>query len=176
VRLLALLLARPGVSVHCLDLIAAVDGTSTAASGAARAGDRETVRPAPQGGAGPVLDAEAKDAYRRRISELEAEIADARRVSDAQRAERAEGERRFIARELERAVGLGGRDRQNGSHAERARVNVTRAIRSTLKKIAGYDDRLGAELQATVHTGAYCVFAPDPLRPRRWQVVDRPQR
>jgi non-specific serine/threonine protein kinase len=67
---------------------------------------------------------------------------------------------------------MGGRDRESGSHAERARVNVTRAIRSAIKRIAGYDAELGAELEAAVRTGAYCAYEPDPRRARRWRIED----
>ena len=80
---------------------------------------------------------------------------------------------RFVSRELELAVGLGGRDRAaSGSHAERARVNVTRAIRATLKRIAGYDARLGRELEAAIRTGTYCVYEPDARHSGRWSVDD----
>ena len=75
-----------------------------------------------------------------------------------------------MRRELSSAVGIGGRDRETGSHAERARINVTRAIRSTLKRIAGYDERLGAELEAGVRTGTFCVYRPDPLHLLVWSV------
>ena len=77
-----------------------------------------------------------------------------------------------MTRELERALGMGGRDRETGSHAERARVNVTRAIRSAIKRIAGYDPELGAELETAVRTGAFCAYEPDPRRPRRWRIED----
>ena len=80
-----------------------------------------------------------------------------------------------MQRELAKATGLGGRDRGgSGSHAERARVNVTRAVRATLKRITGYHPRLGHELQQSVKTGLYCVYEPDPRRPLRW-VVDHGQ-
>ena len=78
----------------------------------------------------------------------------------------------FVRRELSAAVGIGGRDRETGSHAERARINVTRAIRSTLKRIAGYDQNIGAELEAGIRTGTFCVYRPDPLHPLVW-IVDR---
>jgi hypothetical protein len=69
--------------------------------------------------------------------------------------------------------GLGGRDRsESGSHAERARVNVTRSIRSTVKRIAGYDARLGRELEACIRTGTFCAYQPDPRHPVRWVVDD----
>lgn len=60
--------------------------------------------------------------------------------------------------------------RQSGSHAERARVNVTRAIRATLKRIAGYDAALGHELQRTLRTGTFCVYEPDTQQPLTWRI------
>jgi hypothetical protein len=172
VRLLALLLARPGREIHCLELVAALDRVAPAPQGAPRA-SRETGRQiGVQRGAGPALDAAAKRAYRSRIAALDEEIAEAVSRGDEQRAARARGERDFVNRELQRAVGMGGRDRESGSHAERARVNVTRAIRSAVKRIAGYDADLGAELEDAVRTGAYCAYEPDPRRPRRWRIED----
>jgi hypothetical protein len=99
VRLLALLLGRPGGELHSLDLAAAVD---------ARCGTRSRA-------GGPAA---------------------------------------------------------SGPQAERARVNVTRAIRSAIKRISDYDPVLGAELEAAVRTGACCVYEPDPDRPRRWRIED----
>lgn len=158
VRLLALLLVRPGEAVHCLDLVAIVDGTAAVGRGA-------------QGGAGPRLDEQAKAAYRARVAELRGEVTEAEALGDDAQAARASSELAFIERELALAVGLGGRDREgSASHAERARVNVTRAIRSTLKRIAGYDERLGRELERSVRTGTFCAYEPDPRRRLRWTV------
>ena len=171
-RLLALLLAHPNREIHSLDLVAIVDGTLPA-GGPARSDEQETGRFGVQGGAGPRLDATAKAAYRARIGKLEAQLAEAERLTDAARADRVRAELEFVKRELGSAVGMGGRDRtQSGSHAERARVNVTRAIRSTLKRIAGYDARLGRELETAIRTGTFCAYEPDPLRPLRWAVDD----
>jgi tetratricopeptide (TPR) repeat protein len=94
VRLLALLLTRPGIEIHCLELVAIIDGTAPADPAA------------------------------------------------------------------------------SSSQAERARVNVTRAIRSTLKRISGYDERLGSELARGIRTGTFCVYLPDPRHPLRWTVDD----
>jgi tetratricopeptide (TPR) repeat protein len=172
VRLLALLLAHPGREIHSLDLVALVDGTAPA-TGAAPSGGQETGRFGVQGGAGPRLDAKAKAAYRARLAELRAEIAEAGKHGDEARVARAREELAFVSRELELATGLGGRDRsESGSHAERARVNVTRAIRSTVRRIAGYDPRLGRELESSIRTGTFCVYEPDPRHPLRWAVDD----
>ena len=173
VRLLALLLERPGSEVYSLDLVAAVDGAAPTDPFIGRSGGQETAgRFGVQGGAGPALDAKAKDEYRDRVAALEAQLANAESRRDEQAAAAARTELEFVRRELSAAVGIGGRDRQTGSHAERARINVTRAIRTTLKRIAGYDERLGTELEAGVRTGTYCVYRPDPQRPLVW-TVDR---
>jgi non-specific serine/threonine protein kinase len=172
VRLLALLLERPGAEIHSLDLVAAVDGETVPSGGLVeRSGGQETAgRFGVQGGAGPALDAKAKVDYRDRVATLEAQVASAEARRDEERAEHARRELEFVRRELSSAIGIGGRDRETGSHAERARINVTRAVRSTLKRIAGYDAELGAELEAGVKTGTFCVYQPDALHPLVWTV------
>ena len=171
VRLLALLLERPGVDVHSLDLVAAVDGSATIGPPIEHSGGQETGgRFGVQGDAGPPLDARAKADYRGEIKRLEGQLAKAEARRDEAAAKQARKELQFVRRELERAHGIGGRDRPTGSHAERARLNVTRAVRTTLTKIAGYDPPLGAVLQRCVRTGTYCCYQPDPRRPLYWTV------
>lgn len=172
VRLLALLLERPGMEIHSLDLVAAVDGGEPANINLGAAGSQIAGRGSLQSGAGPALDAQAKNEYRARIDALGEEIAEAEAAGDDERARHAREELAFISRELARSVGIGGRDRQSGSHAERARVNVTRAIRTTLKRIAGYDARLGRVLEDAVQTGTFCAYRPNPQRPVHWQVQE----
>ena len=173
VRLLALLLERPGLEIHSLDLVAAVDGNASERIQLGVAGAPQTTsRAGLQGSVGPSLDAQAKKEYRARIDALGAELAEARTAGDAQRADRARAELEFVSRELARATGIGGRDRQSGSHAERARVNVTRAIRATLKRISGYDEQLGRDLERTIQTGTYCSYVPERGRAVRWQIDD----
>jgi hypothetical protein len=52
---------------------------------------------------------------------------------------------------------------------ERARVNVTRAISAALKRIAAHHPALGRHLAATVKTGTFCTYTPDPRLPIEWQ-------
>ena len=83
------------------------------------------------GNAGEVLDERAKTEYRQRLRDLKSELAEAEDWNDPERASLNSAEEiDSLVRELGAAVGLGGRDRKAASHAERARVNVTRAIRS----------------------------------------------
>jgi hypothetical protein len=126
--------------------------------------------PSSLGDAGETLDAQAKAEYRRRLEEMESELDEARAFGDPERAARAEEERDFLVRELASAVGLGGRDRRLGSPAERARVSVTRAIRSALARIDEHSSALGDHLERTIRTGTFCSYRPDPRAPIDWRV------
>ena len=165
-RHLALLLANPGIEFHAVDVAAAAEG---GALPSAQAADGLEVR-AGTGDAGPALDSQAKAEYRSRLEDLRAEIEEAESFNDPERAARAREEMDFIAHELSAAVGLGGRDRRAASAAERARVNVTRALRREIRRIADEDAGLGRELETTVRTGTFCAYEPDPRRPVAWDV------
>ena len=89
------------------------------------------------------IDEQARAAYRTRLAELDRELAEAQEWNDPGRAERIAAERDFLIRELTAAIGLGGRARPLGSDLERARVNVTRAIRSAIRKARRERPRAG---------------------------------
>jgi hypothetical protein len=167
---LARLLADPGREFHVVDLEAANRQPGPAAVGpGGRVGVGELgVRP-DLGDAGALLDATAKAAYRARLAELGAELEQAEADNDPARATRARQEREFLVAELARAVGLGGRDRRAAAHAERARLNVTRAIRAAMANLARANPSLGRHLAVTVRTGRYCAYTPDPRTPIAWQ-------
>jgi hypothetical protein len=169
-RHLARLLAAPGREFHAVDLEAEESrrGPASSGPGPLSGSDELEVRP-DLGDAGEMLDAEAKAAYKARLQDLEAELEEAEAWADSERAARAREERDFLVAELARAVGLGGRDRKAGSHAERARLNVTRAIKAALDNIDRYHPSLGRHLRATVRTGTYCSYSPDPRVPVNWQ-------
>lgn len=122
------------------------------------------------GDAGELLDDQAKKAYRRRLTEVDDDLDEARRRGDERRAEQAQAEHEFLVRELSRAFGLDGRQRRAGSAPERARVAVTRAIRTALARISEHHETLGEHLDNAVRTGAYCSYQPDPRVPTRWTI------
>ena len=121
------------------------------------------------GDAGEMLDARAKDAYRRRLAEIEDDIEQARAFGDGERAAQADAERDFLIREISRAVGLGGRDRRAASTSERARVSVTRAIRQAIARLGDHHPALGEHLDRTIRTGTHCAYVPDPSTPAAWR-------
>ena len=163
-RHLARLLAAPGRELHALEL-ASTDDVST---GRQRPGELEVVDGL--GDAGAILDPEAKAAYRARLTEIREELAEAERWNDPERANRLEDEQRALIEELAAAIGLGGRDRVAASAAERARVSVTRAIRAAIARIRQQSGGLGDHLDATIRTGAFCSYAPDPRAPIVWDI------
>ncbi len=171
-RYLARLLADPGREVHCLEL--ASEGAATAApadypngGGESRIGIAGHGHENPEAlsladDAGELLDARARLSYRRRIDELERLTARAQADGDGQALVEAVEEIDFLRRELARAQGLGSRVRKACSRAERARLNVTRAIHCALARIDDQDPELGALLSRTVKTGVFCCFRPRP--------------
>jgi tetratricopeptide (TPR) repeat protein len=161
-RHLATLLAQPGRPIHVLDLAGGHAG-ALGVPGADEVVDVEDAGVgfvAGFGDAGEVLDDTAKNAYRRRLGELDEAIAEAEEFNDIGRAAQLGTERDMLIEQLAQAVGLGGRDRRAVSVSERARVNVTRAIRSAIRKIGELDRDAGHYLDTTVVTGTYCVFDP----------------
>jgi len=145
------LLAAPGQDIRALDLVAGGAGLAGA-------------------GMGPVLDAAARDAYRRRVAALTARLDAADRAGDSAAAEHIEAERRALLAELRRAAGLGGRGRVVAPEAERARVNVTRTLRATIERIAPAAPHAAAHLRASIRTGQACRYQPAPGGPARWHL------
>jgi hypothetical protein len=156
-RHLAVLLGRPGDEVHCLELAGAPGARGTSSSDAA-----------------PLLDERARAAYRQRLGDLAADLDEAERFNDGERAARVQAEIDAIVDQLTAATRLGGRTRGAVTDAERARVAVRRAMKSALDRLGDALPDLGAHLDATVRTGVYCAYVPDPASPVRWIVVDGP--
>ena len=59
--------------------------------------------------------------------------------------------------------------RRAASPAERARVNVTLAIKAALKRITANHPALGQYLARTIKTGYACLYAPAPHQSVVWQ-------
>lgn len=166
------LLRHPGEEFHALDLLSE-PGTGPASG--SDSGDARSVLGEPNisigglGDAGEMLDVQAKRDYKRRLLELREQLEDLRERGDHERGSRVESEIEFLQREIVRAVGLGGRDRRAGSAAERARLNVTRAIKAALQKISEHQASLGGLLEHSVRTGSFCRYVADPQVPINWQ-------
>ncbi|GAA1004007.1 AAA family ATPase [Acrocarpospora pleiomorpha] len=142
---LAALLARPGEDRPALDLA----GGDPVHAGA----DRFE----------PILDRTALAAYRRRLAELDDELAAAQENTDLGRTRRATDEREQLLTELRRATRPGGGSRPlAATAAERARKAVTARIRDAIRRVGEALPELGEHLDRTVRTGTTCRYDPGP--------------
>ena len=145
---LAIVLGTPGTETHVAQLVG------------------EPALQAPTG-SDDVLDEQSRRAYKARIEEIDARLEDAELLGSPEAVERLRAERDAVARELERAVGLGGRGRKLHDPTERARKAVTARIRASIKKIAEVHAELGEHLSAYVRTGTFCCYEPPEAPPWR---------
>lgn len=137
---LATLIASPGVDLHVLDLQTPGDSGS-----------------------------EVRAAARSRVADLRQELEEAESLGDSERAARASEELQLIEDSLVDLLGLGANGAA-GAAGERARLNVTRALRRALARITEADVPLGQELSLCVRTGRFCAYDPPPGRSITWSV------
>jgi tetratricopeptide (TPR) repeat protein len=159
-RDIAHLLSRPGVEVHCSELIAATEGAGRV-SGASAREIAEAGLSMAVSGSDEILDEQARSAYRTRLVELQEDVDEAESLHDPERAARARAEMDLLAGELAAAYGLGGRPRKLGDPTERARKAVTERIRATIGRVSGAHPALGRHLQNSIHTGTFCAYRPE---------------
>jgi len=161
---LVVLLRDPGREFHVSELLAHPLGGLIPGAGVA----------VPEGVNGglfsgfPVLDAQAKAEYKRRINVLRHELEEAERVNDTQRGTEIQNELEAICDNLASAVGLGGRDRKISSDAERARWAVTKCIKKAIRKVGEAIPSLGYHFAASIKTGYFCSYKPPPDHRVAW--------
>lgn len=139
---LAVLVSRPGVDVHVLELTGATDRSVST---------------------GAVVDRQALDAYHQRLRDIDEEAGAAEANYDSGRVGRLAEERELILAELRRVTGLGGDSRQFANHpAERARKAVTARVRDAIRALEPALPDLAAHLDRTIVTGTFCRYRADP--------------
>jgi len=137
---LAALFANPGTPIAAVQLAGAARGSASQ-----------------DPGAGIV-------AYRARALDLREELAEARAFNDPERVVRAREQLEALAADAAAA------DVTTSAAGERARINVTRAIKAAVRRIGEHEPELGHVLRGTVRTGTACVYEPDPSVPLEWEV------
>jgi len=153
-RYLRRMLAEPGREFHVLDLVAVESGT---------------LRPTGVAADGlPMLDDSARDAYRRRLGDIDEDIDEATRLNDLGRLAKAEVDRQYLVNELTRAVGIGSRKRVTGDSSERARTAVARTLRYALDELATQHPLAAEHLRGSLRTGTYCSYSADSLAVVTW--------
>jgi hypothetical protein len=145
------LLRRPGQPIPALDLVAAGGGGVV------------------QAGLGDLLDQQALQAYRRRLRDLEHDLAEAEEWADIARRDALHAEHDALIDQLTAATGLRGRARTTtGGSQERARVAATKAINAAIDRITSIDGPLGRHLRTAIRTGLTCTYQPDSHNTPDW--------
>jgi len=165
---LARLLQQPHQAIHVLDLSrdeptlsqSTEEDADETPAGITHELAVEGLRFSGLGDAGEMLDAQAKASYKHRLDELRLALEEATELGHTERVVEIKDEIESLAQELKRAVGLRGRDRRAASASERARINVTRAIRAAIERIAATNAQLGSLLSTSVKTGTFCSYLP----------------
>jgi hypothetical protein len=116
------------------------------------------------GDAGIAVDATARAEYRQRLGELTVELEDAERANDIGRIPVVRSEIDALTEQLASAA----RGHRVASHAERARVAVTKNLSAAIDRIARRHPALGEHLRVTVKRGYSCNYVPDPRVSIRW--------
>jgi tetratricopeptide (TPR) repeat protein len=163
---LAVLLRHPDRELHATDVVRLAGGGHEVGNGPRPRPDHELATSPDLGHAGPLLDARAHAAYRARLAELRADLAEAEGLNDLGRVGHCRAEITALVQQLAGAK----RGRTAAAHGERARVAVTKGLKAALERIAASHPELGRHLTATVRRGYFCVYRPDPVRPVRWDM------
>ena len=107
-----------------------------------------------------VVDRQTLERYRRRVRELDAEIAEADDDADLARAEALRLERDELRDELGRVLGLGGSQRTFTDASERARTAVHKAVKRAIDAIGEIQPALADHLRDSIVTGRVCRYQP----------------
>lgn len=160
-RHLAKLLERPNHPVHVLDLLQ--DKAASTPYDARQHVCELSPRSARFEVRDPLSDAHSRAAYRQRMLDIEAELAEAERDADLGRCQALEAEKSWLLQALlARSCGI-------NVTVERARKAVYNRIREAVSAIDRLHPALARHLVVSVRTGAHCVYKPD-LRVR-WSLI-----
>jgi len=154
---LAYLLRHPGRSFHVTELLSLAAGVPPER----RHADEAELSLGLQADRLPSLDQQARAAYRQRLVELREELAEARDNNDPGSIERTEQEINLLVEELSGAA-------RGSSAGERARVSVTKRLKAALQRIHSTHPDLARHLDATVKSGYFCSYTPDPRHRMDW--------
>jgi len=120
------------------------------------------------GDAGEAADPKTQKEVRRRLLEINEEKMEAERLVDSEKYDQLEEKTEQLKQYLSRNYGLGNRPRRSGSHADRMRSNVNRAIKRVVGKIQKQNKALAAYLKSTIKTGFQVSYTPDPNNLVSW--------
>lgn len=156
---LARLLRHPHQEVHVLALTGGQPVVSAQTAPSTESGGQDDLH--------PLL------ASKQRLQELQDELDEAEAFHDTGRKERLLIELETLTEALLQTAKESTCSRKAASATERARLNVTRAIRTAIRHIADVHPPLGRHLAETVKTGVLCGYQPEADTSIAWQSSPR---
>jgi hypothetical protein len=111
------------------------------------------------GSAGETLDPKAFAEYQLRREDLEMRLADADRNQDQAQKELAQSEMEILESQVNAALGLGGRHRNDADDSERVRKNVSNAITRSIESIREHHPALADHLDLHVKRGSFLCYS-----------------
>lgn len=108
----------------------------------------------------PVLDATARSEYVDALTTIEEELARTFDEGETERRAQLVAERGVIRQQLRVSTRLAGRPRSFAHDAERARLNVTKAIDRAINEIGKASPELAGHLRRSIRKGSSCVYVP----------------
>jgi hypothetical protein len=174
---IAFLLRLPGKNIHAHELLTLGEKLQMARSrvltGGTASEDADTAhrgQVTTLSNVGELLDARAKAAYKCHLADLREELAEAQRFNDPARIANIQADIDFLMDDLTAAVGIGRRNRKTTGMTERARLNVTKSVKTALRHISKHHPTLGQHLATSIRTGTFCSYLSDPTRPISWML------
>jgi hypothetical protein len=146
VAYVAYLLRQPGQEVHASKLRSDVQGDGRNLSA---------------GSAGEILDSEALQDYKDRLTEIDEELAEAEANNDLSRKDKLSEERAALYAEIGSATGLRGKNRKAADDRERHRQAVSVAIHRALRAVKNVHEPLWQHLSNSLKIGEFLSYTPD---------------
>lgn len=168
---MALLLEKPLVHFDVMKMVALVEGHPNTISSVYRDLSPKILNSIEEGGfgdAGPILDDRAVKAYRDRLKKLDVDLDQAQKIKNVDQENKIQGEIDFIAKELKKATGLGGRIRPADKSFDRPRKAVGNAIKNSIAQIKNVHPQLALHLHQSLTLGKVCHYQPP--QPISWSM------
>ncbi len=134
-------------------------------------GDLRIINSGTSGAKEEILDDQAVESYKTELKKLEIDLDDAEELSRDEEAEEIRNKIEAINKQLNAGFNIHGKRREFTNEAEKARVAVSKAIRTSLKKIQCEETGIPAldkHLHTTLSTGISCSYKPE--KPIPWNL------
>lgn len=110
---------------------------------------------------GEVVDRQTVENYRKRLSEIRAELSEEVETVDTLLEKELEEEKKALEKQLIQAVGIGGKLKGHSSESKRQAKRVSAAIGRSLKAIKSTHPLLWQHLSNAIHRGEFLSYNPD---------------